>query len=78
MEAAFTTNKRADKGRLLGGITYLIHEDEPRDKYEDYLAAKVKPDILGRNPFNLFDDIDRNDKSYLRAVKIFIKMRMRS
>jgi hypothetical protein len=75
MERAIIAHETVAKDTLLCVATYLIHKDEPYDKYEAYLVSDLKPAKRGRNPLNLFDDINHLDRKYVRAVRQFIRTR---
>lgn len=75
MERLSTAQIQAGKRTRMAPVAYLTHKDEPIDMYEAYIDDGVKPLKHGINPRNIFDDVDRVDRKYLRAVKEFIRLK---
>jgi hypothetical protein len=58
-------------------INFLLHADEPRDKYDVYLHSAKDPKDPFRNTRNLFDDSNIEDRKWFKEAKDYLLSRAR-
>lgn len=63
------SNQAAENGRE---IDFLLHADEPRDKYYIYLHSGTEPRDLFSNARNMFDDSNIEDRKWFRIAKKYL------
>ncbi len=54
-------------------ILFLVHESEPNDRYENYLAQTIPPKAKKdnfNNSLNFFDDSNREDRQWLKIARL--------
>jgi hypothetical protein len=66
-------NKRLSQELDSGFVTnFLLHADEPRDKYDQYLSYGTGSSDPFSNPRNFFADSNVEDRKFYRAVKKYL------